>query len=66
MDDIRIAFVGDIFPGGVLVNQEKICDEKVMEVLMSADVRVATLECALGPGETDGSSRLAQHYLGTR
>lgn len=56
MDDIRIAFVGDIFPGGVLVNQEKICDEKVMEVLMSADVRVATLECALGPGETDGYS----------
>lgn len=54
MDEIKIAFVGDIFPGGVLVNQEQICDDKVMDVLMSADLRVATLECALGPGETDG------------
>ena len=56
MDEIKIAFVGDIFPGGVLVNQERICDDKVMDVLMSADLRVATLECALGPGETDGYS----------
>ena len=56
MDDIRIAFVGDIFPGGVLVNQKKICDKEVMDVLMSADLRVATLECALGPGEKDGYS----------
>ena len=56
MNNIVIAFVGDIFPGGVLVNQEKICDDKVMDVLMSADLRVATLECALGPGETDGYS----------
>ncbi len=56
MDDIKIAFVGDIFPGGVLVNQERICDDKVMDVLMSADLRVGTLECALGPGETDGYS----------
>lgn len=56
MDEIKIAFVGDFFPGGVLVNQEKICDDKVLEVLMSADIRVATLECALGPGEKDGYS----------
>lgn len=56
MDEIKIAFVGDFFPGGVLVNQEKICDDKVLEVLMSADLRVATLECALGPGEKDGFS----------
>ncbi len=56
MDKIKIAFVGDVFPGGVLVNQEIICDEQVMDVLMSADLRVATLECALGPGETDGYS----------
>ena len=56
MNEIKIAFVGDIFPGGVLVNQERICDEKVMDVLMSADLRVATLECALGPGEKDGYS----------
>ena len=56
MDKIKITFVGDIFPGGVLVNQEKICDDKVMDVLMSSDLRVATLECALGPGETGGYS----------
>jgi poly-gamma-glutamate synthesis protein (capsule biosynthesis protein) len=56
MDEIKIAFVGDIFPGGVLINQEKTCDDKVMDVLMSADLRVATLECALGPGEVDGYS----------
>ena len=54
MNKIKIAFVGDIFPGGVLVNQEKICDDEVLDVLMSADLRVATLECALGPGEVDG------------
>ena len=56
MNEIKIVFVGDIFPGGVLVDQEKICDEKIMDVLMSADLRVATLESALGPGDTDGYS----------
>lgn len=56
MHSIKIAFVGDFFPGGVLVYQDKICDEKVVDVLMSADLRVATLECALGPGETNGFS----------
>ena len=56
MHNIKIAFVGDFFPGGVLVYQDKICDEKVAEVLMAADLRVATLECALGSGETNGYS----------
>ena len=56
MSEIKIAFVGDLFPGGVLVNQEKICDDSVLDELMSADLRVATLECALGPGEVDGYS----------
>lgn len=56
MRNIKIAFVGDFFPGGVLVYQDKICDEKVVDVLNSADLRVATLECALGPGEINGFS----------
>lgn len=46
---IKIAAVGDIMPGGILagVNDGYISQE-VLEVLRSADIRVGTLETAIG------------------
>lgn len=46
-----IACVGDIMPGGVLHNKEsKFIDSDVLNYLLHTDVRVGTLECAIGDG----------------
>ena len=45
----RIACVGDIMPGGILHNKEsKFIDSDVSNYLLHADIRVGTLECAIG------------------
>lgn len=49
MEVIKIAFVGDIFPGGVLHGSTSKCvSYEVHEYLKKFDIRVGTLECALG------------------
>lgn len=49
MKPIRIACVGDIMPGGVLHGKEEgYMSEKILELLNTADLRVGTLECAIG------------------
>ena len=53
---IKIAFVGDIFPNGVIEKQEIIWDDDVMNIPMSTDIRFGTLECAIWPGVVDGYS----------
>ena len=46
---IKIAAVGDIMPGGILsgINTDYVSQE-VLEVLQDADIRVGTLETAIG------------------
>lgn len=40
--------MGDFFPGGVILDQERICSDEVLALLKDADIRVATLETAIG------------------
>lgn len=49
-DSIRIACMGDIMPGGILhyENISDFCAVELLDELRKADVRVATLETALG------------------
>lgn len=50
---IRIACVGDIMPGGVLHGKNTdYIDKEVLLFLQSFDLRVGTLECAIGDGLT--------------
>ena len=50
---IRIACVGDIMPGGILHNKDvEFIDKEVEDYLSLADVRVGTLECAVGDKPT--------------
>jgi len=48
MQDLRISFVGDIMPGGVLAYQDHYCTDEMKEYLAGFDLRVATLEVAIG------------------
>jgi|LSQX01.2.fsa_nt_gb hypothetical protein len=45
---MKILFVGDIMPGGVLPYQDNFIDSKLLNYLDSFDLRVGTLECAIG------------------
>lgn len=46
---ISLIAVGDIMPGGVLHGQNvKYISKEVMQILASGDIRVGTLECAIG------------------
>lgn len=47
---LKIHFVGDFFPGGVIVDRDRICSDQVLALLSQADIRVATLESAIGEG----------------
>ncbi len=44
----KIAFLGDLMPGGVLHYQSEYIDEEVKKYLDGFDVRIATLETAIG------------------
>ncbi len=46
--DISIAFVGDIMPGGVLHKQPSGVSVAVKNFLNEFDIRIGTLECAIG------------------
>ena len=48
MQDFRISFVGDIMPGGVLAYQDRYYTDAIKEYLSEFDLRVATLEVAIG------------------
>lgn len=48
-DTIRITCVGDTMPGGILHYEEgNFCSNEVLDILQKADIRVATLETAVG------------------
>ena len=48
-EQVRIAFVGDIAPGGLFVRTGGV-DSTVLDYLRSFDLRVGTLETAMGDG----------------
>lgn len=49
MEKIRLAFLGDIMPGGLLHYQSiDFINDDVLEYLEEFDLRIATLECAIG------------------
>ena len=45
---MKILFCGDVMPGGVLSYQESFIDDTLKEYMNSFDLRVGTLECAIG------------------
>lgn len=49
-DTIRIACMGDTMPGGILHYEsgDAFCSQKLLDKLATADIRVATLETAIG------------------
>ena len=50
---IKIIGVGDIMPGGVLAGvNEGYVSQEVLEVLRKGDIRVGTLETAIGNSST--------------
>lgn len=46
--DVSIAFLGDIMPGGVISGKEEFVDDDILHYLSDFDLRIATLECAIG------------------
>jgi len=48
MGDFKILFVGDVMPGGVLEYQKDYCSDALKKYLTGFDLRVATLEVAIG------------------
>ena len=47
---MRLFLCGDIMPGGVLPYQVEYLDQNLKQHLQSFDVRIGTLECAIGTG----------------
>lgn len=45
---MKILFVGDIMPGGVLPYQDKYIEDDLMSYIHSFDLRIGTLECGVG------------------
>ena len=46
--NLRIAFLGDIMPGGILHKKSSGVSEEVKNFLNDFDLRIGTLECAIG------------------
>lgn len=61
---IKISFVGDINPGGVLTYTGGVSSE-VKDLLGKSDLRIGTLECALGDGSTPCQIKMADPNNGT-
>lgn len=45
---IKLSIVGDLFPGGVIVDREDFISQELLDLFKTADIRVATLESAIG------------------
>lgn len=64
MNNIKIAFLGDIMPGG-LFHQEGNISNEIKEFLDSFDLRIATCETAFGNGSTLCRFKMNHPKLGT-
>lgn len=60
---LKIHFMGDVTPGGVMTTTGKIGND-VVDFLNDADLRIATLESALGTGETKCHIKMGDPQLG--
>ena len=58
---MRILFCGDIMPGGVLPYQDKYIDESLRAYLKAFDLRVGTLECAIGTNIPPAPEKLKEN-----
>lgn len=47
---LKIAFCGDVMPGGMLAYKKNFVSAEIKNELSKADFRICTLECALGEG----------------
>ena len=56
---MRIGFCGDIMPGGVLPYQPEYISVKLKKYLQGFDIRVGTLECAIGNGLAFDEAKMA-------
>lgn len=56
---MRIAFLGDIMPGGLLHYKEDVIERDVLNYLKEYDLRVACLEAAIGDKETFDPTKMA-------
>lgn len=45
---MRILFVGDVMPGGVLPYHDKYIDRELLDYMKGFDLRIGTLECGVG------------------
>lgn len=54
-----ILFCGDIMPGGVLPYQKHYISEELLDVIKKADVRIGTLEAAIGDDFTYDEDKMA-------
>lgn len=59
-DNIRLACLGDTMPGGVLHYEtgKAFCSSALLKELQKADVRVATLETAIGNEPTFDTEKM--------
>lgn len=64
MEDIKIAFLGDIMPGGLFHKEGSISNE-IKDYLESFDIRIATCETAFGDGSTLCRFKMNHPKLGT-
>ena len=55
---MKIAFLGDIMPGGVLHYTDDIVEKDVLSTLKEYDLRVACLEAAIGDKETYDETKM--------
>lgn len=49
-NEVNIAFLGDFMPGGVTTGNTEFYSQELKSILSECDIRVATLECAIGEG----------------
>lgn len=52
MEPIKIIFAGDLMPGGVVVDNNDVFSDEVKNLFHVSDIRIATLECAIGENMT--------------
>ena len=57
----KIAFLGDVCPGGVLPYQTEYVDKRLLTYLQQFDLRICTLEGAIGSGFEYEPSKLSQN-----
>lgn len=64
MDRLKIAFLGDIMPGGLLTYEGHVSKE-IIDYLNTFDLRVATCETAFGDGSSLCRFKMSHPKLGT-